>query len=831
MQRCKVIISIIALLLPLRVMAQPTYMLTYDHGGHILWTTAHFGEKLREAISWLDRYPSFKFGLDNEVYAYDRWAEEVPELLEELKGYFRHYSGRFGLGSVTYGQPLSTFINEESNVRQLTYAIRTNLRHFNQTPPIYAMSEHGMHSQIPQLLVQTGHFSGAIMRTHFMMYGYNPTYNAAFGWWVGMDGSRIPTIPTYDGEGATFAATTTDNRILTRWPCRMEEIPGLEGGMEAWRQDFSHIQPQVASRLDDTNLKCEELVSHLEGNPDFQWILMEDLLSKFPARPGVDFRPGPNDFITRMPWGYCGNEIFDGIRAAEVDVLTAERLAAIELLLGVSGYEADLETAWKQLLVAQHHDITIVGLLDDAREFIPASSAAAARIMDASMDDLSRRMAAEGLGQITVFNPLSWTRTSWIEAHVTLSQGQANAINIRRDGETVPATLVSVSRYPDGSIDGATVGFYATLPGVSVHAFSMVAGDEQSETGMPRVVADQARLRITTPLYEVQLTPSGRIGSITELSSGTVVATDGLLAGRIDGQHHTGSHTWSLEGVPGVAVARGSGSVGTIPYEVELKFYADRPDIESRVRFRINGEKIGSTDAPKPGWDDPNAWIHEQKLRFRMHPSAGSGAVGVRDLPFVISETPDRYVEGIYWTALTDNRNGLAFFNTGQMGSSREADGSFSIALAYYGAYQWRDRPLNGDFEYRFAIHPFIGAWQDADIHKRALEYQFPMVTRVGPIGDGSLGTEYRVLQVDSDNVILSAFYPENGNVFARMYEYKGLSGTAQVMLFGVPVALTETDLMGDPGSAVPNPVSFSPWKIRTFRLGNIAAVRSSESS
>jgi alpha-mannosidase len=357
-----------------------------------------------------------------------------------------------------------------------------------------------------------------------------------------------------------------------------------------------------------------------------------------------------------------------------------------------------------------------------------------------------------------------------------------------------------------------------------------VAGDEQSETGMPRVVADQARLRITTPLYEVQLTPSGRIGSITELSSGTVVATDGLLAGRIDGQPHTGSHTWSLEGVPGVAVARGSGSVGSIPYEVELKFYGDRPDIESRVRFRINGERIGSTDAPKPGWDDPNAWIHEQKLRFRMHPSAGSGAVGVRDLPFVISETPDRYVDGIYWTALTDNRNGLAFFNTGQMGSSKEADGSFSIALAYYGAYQWRDRPLNGDFEYRFAIHPFTGTWQDADIHKRALEYQFPMVTRVGPAGDGSLGTEYRVLQVDSDNVILSAFYPQNGHVLARMYEYKGLSGTAQVMLFGVPVALTETDLMGEPGNAVPNPVSFSPWKIRTFRLDNIAALRSSES-
>ncbi len=827
MPKSRMMISVVSLLLPVNVMAQATYMLTYDHGGHILWSTTHFAEKLHEAISWLDRYPSFKLGLDNEAYAYDYWAEEVPELLEALQGYLKDYRGRFGLATVTYGQPLSAFVNEESNVRQLTYAIRTNLKHFSQTPFIYAMSEHGMHSQIPQLLVQTGYFKGAIMRTHFMMYGYNPTYDEAFGWWVGVDGSRIPTIPTYDGEGAEFAATTTDNRILTRWPCRMDEIPGLEGGMEEWRRNFSHIQPQVASRLDDTNLKCEDLVSHLEGNPDFEWILMESLLTKFPAQPSAEFTPGPNDFVTRMPWGYCGNEIFDGIRAAEVEVLTAERLAAVTTLLGGSNQEAELETAWKQLLVAQHHDVTIVGLLDDARQFIPASRAASARVTQACMNDLSARMASEGLRQITVFNPLSWTRTSWIEADVALPQGQANAIEVWRNGETTPATLISVSRHPDASIANATVGFYATLPGLSVQAYSVVAAAEQNEIGMPRVVVDNASLVITTPLYEVQLVTSGGIGSITELSSGRKVATDGFFAGRIDGEYQTGSHTWALESAGGIAVARGTGSVGSIPYEVEIEFFADRPDIECRARFHIDGEKIGSTDAPKPGWDDPNAWIHEQKLRFKMSPSSRDDAVGVRDLPFVISETQDRYVEGVYWTALTDNQNGVAYFNTGQMGSTREADGSFSIALAYYGPYQWRDRPLNGDFEYRFAIHPFTGTWQDADIHRRALEYAFPAVIRVGPAGHGSLGTEYRVMQINSDNVVLSALYPENGNVFARMYEYKGEAGEAEVVLPGMSADLTEVDLMGVPGNGVSSLMDFSQWQIRTVQLKNVSRVRS----
>jgi hypothetical protein len=43
------------------------YMLTYDHGGLVLWGTEHFAKYLRNEISWLDRYPGFKIGLDNEA--------------------------------------------------------------------------------------------------------------------------------------------------------------------------------------------------------------------------------------------------------------------------------------------------------------------------------------------------------------------------------------------------------------------------------------------------------------------------------------------------------------------------------------------------------------------------------------------------------------------------------------------------------------------------------------------------------------------------------------------------------------------------------------------
>jgi alpha-mannosidase len=127
-----------------------------------------------------------------------------------------------------------------------------------------------MHSQIPQLLAGFG-FTGAILRTHFMMYGYNPTFRVPVGWWLGLDGSRIPSVPTYEGEGAEFGQTTTDNWILTRYPG-----PECSTPLEKWQEQFPGIRPLLASRADDSGLRREELVKQYEGKPGYRWILLED---------------------------------------------------------------------------------------------------------------------------------------------------------------------------------------------------------------------------------------------------------------------------------------------------------------------------------------------------------------------------------------------------------------------------------------------------------------------------------------------------------------------------------------------------------------------------
>ena len=773
---------------------EPLYLLTYDHGGLVLWGIDHFRKYLQSAVEWLDRYPSFKIGLDNEAFTYDYMAEKAPELLAELRALLVKYKGRFGIGTCTYGQPLIQFVNEESNIRQIGYALETDRRLLGVAPPIYIMSEHAMHSQIPQIAAGFG-FAGAIMRTHFMMYGYNPTFDAAIGWWVGADGSRIATVPTYKGEGAEFGKTTVDTWMLTRYPSNDSKISPAD-----FRQQFERIQPALATRADDSGLRREELVKEIEGKPGFRWVLLEEILPNFP-KPQAEFKTQPNDFTVRMPWGYCGNRIWDTSRRAEVSVLTAERLAAMELLTGGTNREAALRESWRNLLVAQHHDIQICGLLDEANKYLPESLDASRRASGLSLFHVAGRMKGGPLGQITVFNPHSWPRRDWIEVDVDAPPVEGG-IGLARDRKAVPAAQI-----------GGRIALLAEAPPLGFATYEVRAGGATA----PRSGVAVEDFAIRTQQLEIKLNPKGGIESIADRKTRRILVKGSLFAGRIEGKPEESAGAWrtSLRGPFGSAVEQGS--IGGIPYLLELAVPPDSPRIDVRATFQFDGQRIGVLSDNKR--DARSAFIHEEKLRFKMFPASGPDAIGIRDLPFVISETKDRYVEGNYWTALSDGQTGVAVFNRGAMGSVRETDGGFSIPLAHAMFYIWNTRMLTGEFSYEFALYPFTGDWRAAGLHRRALEYNAPLSASYSLEGDGSLGAQLQLFEADSPDVLVTALYSEGGKVHARLWEHSGRGARASLRFLPGKVRLTEVDLAGRALGPADGPLDFRPWQFRTIRV------------
>lgn len=765
----------------------PVYAASYDHIGVILWGEKQLSDSIERALDWLERHPNFRIGWDHEAFTYDYLAEYAPSLLARIRDALHRYSPRLGLSSCTYGQPLSMFINEESNIRQLTMAQQTCQERLGYPISIYLVSEHAFHAQMPQLLAGCG-FSGAVLRTHFMMYGHNPEFDAPVGWWTGVDGSRIPTLPTYCGQAATPSlinhiltgnTSTLDNRILTDAPS--ERVPLT---LADFRRAFGErIQPLVATRADDVRA-LEALIENHESDADYQWVTLEDIFDLLP-QPRAEFLTQPNDFKVRMPWGYCGSWIWQRTREAEIAVLTAERLNAVCHALTGASAEAELELAWKNLLTGQHHDIHICGLEQDARRYLGEAISTSQAVSQHALALIARCIGVEG-PRTVVFNPLPWER-------------------------------VETAETPEGS---QTV----TLPALGFAAFK----SSQPATAFKWNAASRL---LETPFYEVEFADKGGFKTLRSAGSGRALMTlpksSGVLAGLIDGRWcESVAEITGVDLTPARAIITEAGEIGGLPFWHTWTFYPHRARIDWHGRITFSGQVVGRS---KSGEEDPFAPDdgqrlhavpafndHEYKLRLRFFPYLSPYAVGVRDYPFGVAETADRVVQGVYWTAAADGYVGLALFNRGLMGSLREPDGAFSSVLAFSMPYIWGTRILNDACSYDLGILPFEGGWRAADLHRQALEYNFPPLATDITVLENSLGESWTPFVDRGSGALLSALYVHQAKTYARFHEIAGASAEAAFDWMGKPALMTETDLHNRPLARLGRKTRLNAWQIRT---------------
>ena len=71
----------------------------------------------------------------------------------------------------------------------------------------------------------------------------------------------------------------------------------------------------------------------------------------------------------------------------------------------------------------------------------------------------------------------------------------------------------------------------------------------------------------------------------------------------------------------------------------------------------------------------------------------------------------------------------------------------------------------------------------------------------------------------DTNAVILTSLYPENGYVYARMCNYSDETATAQLKPF-VGAVDAQTDLLGNVTETIADGVlTFRPWEIKTVRI------------
>ncbi len=691
------------------------------------------------------------------------------------------------------------------------------------------MSEHAFHAQLPQLLSGCG-FTGAVLRTHFMMYGHNPELDAAVCWWRGVDGSRIIALPTYRGQGGTQplfwhkihgATSTLDNRILTDAISERCQLT-----LTDFRRAFGDkIRPLIATRADDVRSE-ESLIQAHQDDLGVRWVTLDEAFRLLP-QPRAELAAGANDFRVRMPWGYCGNWMWNRCREAEVRVETAERLATIAVALGGPACEARLTTAWKNLCVAQHHDIQICGLEDDARHYLDAAVAAADGVIRTAFATIAPRI---GAGERTVvFNPLPWERTEWV-------------------GDAAGGQVVSVPGLGCRAVTSAGDASSPLAPPPageenrpSPFGWQAEAQESTLRTRRGRGAAAEWVCepvgRLLTPFYKVYTAAHGGLHLVHDRASGRPLLappkTSGTLAGLVAGRDCVSASRFTQADLSNErAVLVEQGEIGGIAYRSEWVFYRHTRRIDWHGEITFDGEWIGRPKEPLPADGDiiedsdtaqtVTAWNdHEYKLRLRFYPYHATPAMtGIRDLPFHIAETNDRYIQGLYWTAISDGQVGLALLNRGLMGSVYEQDGALSAVLAFSLPYVWGTRRLRGTYTYDLGILPFEGDWRDADLHRQAVEYNFPFVVRQESDAQDTLGSIWMPYREEiTGQAMLSALYTRDGCLYARHYEYGGQNARVAMAWLGQPADLQAATLREQPLGRLGRRAHLTPWQVQTVRL------------
>ncbi len=803
---------------------EPLYILTYDHGGYVLWKDA-VKPRLKDIKRWMKQYPKLRIGLDYESFTFDEFSRCDPEVVRMIGELLKEYPDRIGLGATTYGQPLSLYISEESNVRQLSYAVKTNLSYFGITPDVYCISEFALNNQTPQLIKLCG-YKAAILRSHVMGYGYTKTFSVPYGMWKGKDGTEVPAVPVYDGQGRGYNCTTLDNWILSRWP------DDTEISLEDFREKFKNYSPLLASRYDDLTQPIEKVTAEIEKHNDYKYVLLEDIPTLF-GEPKEVLDISDNDFHSQMPWGYCGNEIFIGCRQGEVNAVQAEKLNALSVILGGNSLQKKNEEAWKYILAAQHHDVTICGLLDLARRFIPASLKLSDEVKEEAFRTIEKHFASSDNKSLFVMNPHSFSVDTWIKTPVdedVYAEDTESEI-ITKEGKKYLNTHI-------------------ILPALTAKAYKFT---KEKNTSAEEFSYNKETGEVLTPLYKAKLNCNGII-SLTSRENGKVIFSSengALFTANVNGEDVKSRGEWTVSVNAHSLTATHKGCVGNVKSEFIMTFNGKNHRIDCKTVFELHGDKVGRNDITE-GRPVPLTVCghnHDDKLCFVMDLNLEKDREMFRDLPYsvakwdgqlrkteeywysgdrILVDTPvspeesfngTTHLQGVYWVALRDTKNGLAVINKGCMGSAVKGN-RVLIPLLYANEYMCGTKMLDGVFTDEFALLPFGADFDNTDIHKEAMNYNYEALSRVLGKGNGNI-SEYSISDFSCDNnaVILTSLYPEDGHITARFCNFSEKNANA-VFAPAKGNIISETDLLGNDLSEVKNnTLTFRPWEIKTVRI------------
>ena len=662
----------------------------------------------------------------------------------------------------------------ESLVRQGLYGQRYFQRRFGRRSTIaWTPDTFGYPWTMPAILRGSG-FDTFV--TQKIRWNDSTTFPYDVFWWEAPDGSRVLTYNPYgyshDLDPATLVSQHVEDRAKT----------GIGEQIVLYGVGDHGGGPTIEM------LRRAEQLARVPAFPVVRYASPERALASVQAaEPANGFPTWDDELYLEYHRGtYTSHaKMKRRNRESEVRLHIAEALAAVDTV----PYPRDtIEGVWHRVLFNQFHDLLpgsgIDSIYMDAMGSYDTAWATLDRVTDQAFTDLRARMDTRGPGTpVVVFNALGWPRSGWV-AVTTGPTDSTDAMWIQVD--SVPAFGATVVHLPADARSRSFERLAAPTAGPNWIENAFLRVEIDTTTGAVTRIYDKRNQREA-------LAPGGR-ANVLQILDDRPAQWDAWNV-------MPDPETWEVR-----AVRRAGGQADSDAARFEIERTWGNSVFRQTLVLRRDADYLDVVNDVD--------WHERQKLlkvgfQFAVAPDSATfeipyGTIGRSGRPRTQAERAKFEVPGQRWADVSEGGYGVSVLNDSKYGWDYR-NGRLRLSLLKAPIYpdSAADR---GRQQFRFAVLPHGGDWRAADVDRRAVDYNVPLLAARESPHRGSLGGAVGFAAAAPANVQLTWLKrAEDGNALVlRLVEWHGRAADAVVTLPCDARAVHRANLLEDPGDAVP---------------------------
>jgi len=807
-----------------------------------LWPWTETVEVVRNTFqSVLDlmrEYPDFKFTMSS-ARTYEWMQEKYPDLFKQIEQ--RVKEGRWEIIGGMWVEPDLNMPDGESLVRQILVGKRYFQKNFGVDVKIgWNPDSFGYNYQLPQIYKKSGM---DYFVTQKLLWAHEfTTFPYKLFWWQSPDGSRLLTYFPHDYAGGIDAEPLAKD--LSIW------MPSIYGPKLTDSPEMMHLYGVGDHGGGPTRVMldhAEQLRAQDAVYPKLQFSFARDFFSDLEKKlPSMQVPTWDGELYFQYHRGVFTTqaETKRRIRRAEETVLNAEKFASLATLYGRPYPQDGMELTWKNLLFDHFHDIMpgsgiAVNYLD-AKRNLENVDRAANEVTDSSLAEIAAHINTNREGvPVILFNPLSWTRTDVSEIEAQLPEAARQIAVVDSNGKLAETQLLSIdsdthrahflllSHAP--SLGYATYFVRSATSAPAVHSLLKASADSL-ENEFVRVKIDP-KSGCMTSLFDKRSGTESLAPSETDTGGPKDSICGNLLQTFVDKPKQWDAWNidadfekqhWDLDKADEVKLIES----GPLRAVIEVKNHFQNSTFVRDIILTAESSRIDVK---------MEAEWHEKHILLKVaFPVSAHSDKATYEIPFGSVERPTTRntpaeqaqfeVPAQRWADISDAKHGLSLLNDCKYGY--DAKGNV-LRLSLLRSPESPDPHADeGHHALTYSMYPHAGGWKEALTIRRGYELNYKLISLPAERHEGKLAPEHSFLQVQQDNIIVSALKKaeDDKGLIVRFYEWEGKEGPVTVQVPPGADSASETDLMEKPLSTLPVnsgaiKVPTKPYEIKTIKI------------